>query len=30
MVFYIDEAKNLEIVDVVTMRFFNIETKAKN
>ena len=28
--FYADEAKNSKTTDVATMRFFNVETKAKN
>ena len=28
--FYTDETKNSKTIDIVTMRFFNVETEATN
>ena len=30
MIFYTDNAKNSKTINVAMMRFFNVETKAKN
>ena len=30
MMFYTDETKNLKTTNVATIRFFNVETEAKN